>query len=381
MRIIKIIFILIVIMPLVCSCRDVEYVSFMTEEHTGMETKRPEFRGLYILNEGNMGSNKCTLDYLDLDRDSQNVGKYYRNIYGERNPNVVFELGDVGNDIAIYGSKLWMVINCSNKVEVCQASDAHRIGQINIPNCRYIGFDKGYAYISSYAGPVQIDSHCPLGMIYKVDTLSLLKTDSLIVGYQPEQMAINNGKLYVANSGGYRVPEYDNRFSVIDLDHFKVEKQVELGINLHHVLADRLGQIWISSRGDYQQVPSCLYWYENNSIGKIDISVSSMAIAGDSLFYIGSSFNYLTGGYACEYGIIDIQKHRKIETNLFEAKELKQIKIPYGVLVNPFERDFYIMDAKNFVSSGELVHFKADGTYDWKVKTGDIPSCGAFFYK
>lgn len=41
-----------------------------------------------IFNEGNMGSNKCTLDFYD-----STTGKYHRNIYAERNPSVVKELG------------------------------------------------------------------------------------------------------------------------------------------------------------------------------------------------------------------------------------------------------------------------------------------------
>ena len=50
--------------------------------------------GMYLLNEGNMGSNKATIDYLDFCK-----GIYIRNIYGERNPNVIKELGDVGKDL------------------------------------------------------------------------------------------------------------------------------------------------------------------------------------------------------------------------------------------------------------------------------------------
>jgi hypothetical protein len=69
-----------------------------------------------MLNEGNMGSNKCTLDFFDYTK-----GTYYRNIYAEINPNVVKELGDVGNDIKIYGSKLYIVVNVSNKIEVLDA--------------------------------------------------------------------------------------------------------------------------------------------------------------------------------------------------------------------------------------------------------------------
>ena len=61
-------------------------------------------RGFYLVNEGNMGSNKCTLDYFDY-----LTGLYARNFYAERNPDVVKELGDVGNDIGIYGSKLYVV--------------------------------------------------------------------------------------------------------------------------------------------------------------------------------------------------------------------------------------------------------------------------------
>ena len=70
-----------------------------------------EYRGLYVLCEGNMGSNKATLDYLDLQS-----GDYHQNIFPSRNPHQVKELGDVGNDCKIYGNRLWLVINCSNKV-------------------------------------------------------------------------------------------------------------------------------------------------------------------------------------------------------------------------------------------------------------------------
>ena len=65
--------------------------------------------GFYLLNEGNMGTNKATLDYMDFA-----TGVYTRNIYSAANPTQPMEMGDVGNDLAIYGSKLWAVINCSN---------------------------------------------------------------------------------------------------------------------------------------------------------------------------------------------------------------------------------------------------------------------------
>ena len=66
---------------------------------------------MYLLNEGNMGSNKCTIDFYD-----DTTGGDFRNIYPEQNPDIVKELGDVGNDIQIYGDKLFAVVNCSHFV-------------------------------------------------------------------------------------------------------------------------------------------------------------------------------------------------------------------------------------------------------------------------
>ena len=84
------------------SCRKIEIV-VPSEYELVSDGIHPEAnpQGMYLVNEGNMGSNKCTLDYLDYVN-----GYYIRNLYSERNPNVVKELGDVGNDIQIYGSKL-----------------------------------------------------------------------------------------------------------------------------------------------------------------------------------------------------------------------------------------------------------------------------------
>ncbi len=377
MRILKL---LLWLLPLcLFSCREDEYVTYMTDEDTGVPSvEETHFDGLYILNEGNMGANRCTLDYLDLSGTDSTI-HYYRNIYAERNPSTVKELGDVGNDIGIYGSKLWIVVNCSNKVEVCEARSTRRLGQVNIDNCRYLAFDGGFAYVSSYAGPVQVAENCPLGRVYKVDTLTLQKVDSVVVGYQPEEMAIVDGKLYVANSGGYRVPLYDNRIMVIDLATFQVIKEIEVDVNLHRLLADSHGQLWVSTRGNYFDVSPALYCLKDDKVvARLEIPISSMTIFGDSLYYIGTTFSYVDGGYKKDFGIVDVALQRCSVAVTFEAPEIKNITLPYGIIVNPHDRDFYILDAKNYVSSGELLHFDADGHFLWRVSTGDIPSRGVF---
>lgn len=374
------------ILAVVSSCREDFYIIPSQKQDTGVAPTRGNILGMYVLNEGNMGSNKASIDFLDLDENKPTV-HYLRNIYSERNPNVVKELGDVGNDIKIYGSKLWIVVNVSNKVEVATADSCKRITQINIPNCRYLAFKDGFAYVSSYVGPVKFDKDAPLGMVYKVDTVDFKKKDSVVVGYQPEELCIVDNKLYVANSGGYRAPNYDHTLSEIDLATFKEIRKIKVGLNPHHCQVDHYGQIWVTSRGNYNDVPSRIYrLYKGRNqlyevMDSIDTPVSGLSIVGDSLYYYGSAWNKATATNNISYGLINVRTHKIIDTNLFSAPQLKAITMPYGIIVNPVERDFYLMDAKNYVSSGSLLHFKPNGTYDWTVQTGDIPGHATFVYK
>jgi hypothetical protein len=372
------------------SCRNDVMVVPMEDINTGGKTVKSEIIGMYLLNEGNMGSNKATLDYLDLSGKDSTV-HYYRNIYSERNPSTVMSLGDVGNDCQIYGSRLWLVINCSNKVEVARASDAVRIGKVNIPNCRYVTFKDGFAYVSSYVGAVQKsrESDSPLGSVYKVDTLTLEKVDSCAVGYQPEEIAILGHRLYVANSGGYQGMTgqgYESTVSVVDLSTMEETDKIEVAPNLHHLKADQYGQLWVTARGNYMDETSNIYWLEPDGNGNmkvgghLDQSVSDLCIVGDSLYFYGSQWSEVTMTNTVTYGIINVRSHQVVTNTLSTAPEIQKIRMPYGIIVNPLHRDFYLMDAKNYVSSGDLLHFNADGTFDWKVKTGDIPGHATFLY-
>lgn len=377
-------------MMAIASCRSDDYVIYMEEEDTGGKAEQTgDIVGMYVLNEGNMGSNKCTIDYLDLSGTNETV-YYYRNIYSERNPNEVKELGDVGNDVKIYGSKMWIVVNCSNKVEVVDAASCKKIGKLNIPNCRYVAFSGGYAYVSSYVGPVQLGGTAQLGRVYKVDTLSLATVDSVTVGYQPEEMAIVDGKMYIPNSGGYRATgDYDHTVSEIDMATFEEMRKIDVAINPHHCKADKYGQVWVTSRGTYEEpvTPSRLCWLAKDSNGEmakrgeLDIIVSDMDIVGDSLYYIGVNMTYTSSYGEVATGIVNVRTHEIVSSSLSSSPELAAMQVPYGIIVNPIAKDFYLMDAKDYVSSGSLLHFNADGSFDWQVRTGDIPGHATFLYE
>lgn len=359
-------------MVLLVACREEQFI-FVPEE---VEVTLPEYtslQGFYLLNEGNMNSNKATLDYYNF-----RTGRYTRNVFAFANPNVPKEMGDVGNDLGIYGSKLYAVINCSNKIDVMDKNSVKKIGQIDIPNCRYIKFYGGYAYVTSYAGPVELSpEYTQRGYVAKIDTATLQVVDKCLVGFQPDELDIVNGKIYVANSGGYMVPNYENTVSVIDIDTFNEDSRIEIAINLQCCKADSRGMLWLSSRGDYYDNQSKLYVYDtrHQRLAKtLDLRVSNMWLDGDSLYVIGAQFSYVTMNYETTYAIINTLTMEQVSSKFITDGTDASIVMPYGIAVNPITKDIYVTDASSYVDAGRLYCFSSDGIKKWDVRTGDIPA-------
>ncbi|OXG04143.1 DNA-binding beta-propeller fold protein YncE [Flavobacterium araucananum] len=361
------------------SCREEETIFPSTDQGVAAPRSDGKIEGFYLLNEGNMGMNRASIDIFNY-----RTGNYTTDIYSERNPTVVKELGDVGNDIKIYGNKVYAVINCSNKVEVIEKWTAKRIKKIDIPNCRYMAFYKNKAYVSSYSGPVAINPNAEIGFVAEIDTASLEIKRKVTVGYQPEQMVVHNGKLYVANSGGYRVPNYDRTLSVVDLESFTETKKIDVGINLNSMQIDSRGDIYVSSRGDYYNIPSNLYVIDSKTDEKklqLDIPVSGMCLVDDLLYFYSVSWSYLTNSNKVTYGILDTKTKKVISDKLITDGTDKKIMIPYGLQVNPETKEIYITDAQNYVVTGYIYCFTPEGKLKWKTTAGNIPAHIAFITK
>ena len=361
-------------MLLIFSCRDDddEIIPSVVTKVTPSDSVLGPVKGFFLLNEGNMGSNKASLDYFDYAS-----GEYHKNIFPERNPNVVKELGDVGNDIQIYGSKLYAVINCSHLIEVMDVNTAKEISKITVTNCRYIVFKDGYASVSSYAGPVLIDPNARLGEVVKIDTATLQVVGSCTVGYQPEEMVIVGNKLYVANSGGYRVPNYDNTVSVIDLETFEEIKKITVAINLHRMRVDRDGLIYVTSRGDYYDVHSNTYVINSKTdmvAGTLNFPASELYLCGDSLYSYSTEYSKITGKWTINYTIYDTKMRRVVSRSFIKDGTDKLIVTPYALAVNPENGEILVGDAGDYVTPGTLYCFTPRGKKKWSVQTGDIPA-------
>lgn len=335
--------------------------------------------GIYLVNQGNQGSNKARLDFLNFHN-----GFYIRDVFTEYNPEVVKGLGDTGNDVQVYKGKVFAVVNGSHKVEIMDAYSMKRLAQVDVPNCRFIAFDGNCAYVTSYVAKDKEALKTQKGALYCIDLDTYKVTGQVAVGYQPEQLVIKDGKAYVANSGGL-AKDYDNTVSVVDLKSMKVEYDIEVAVNLELMLVDAEGTIWVSSRGNYGDVSSTLNYlvkkgdkYELG--GSVNVPVSSMALAGDKIYVIGSTYTNTNGTWALTttYNIVNA-KTRELESGSFitDCTE-SDITTAYTVTVNPGNGDIYVTDAKDYVSSGTLHCYTGSGKHKWSVRTGDIPDRIAF---
>ena len=149
---------------------------------------------------------------------------------------------------------------------------------------------------------------------------------------------------------------------------------------------DQYQQIWVTSRGNYNDIPSNLYCLAKNTttgqyevVKDMKLPCSRFDIRGDSLFYYHSVTDYEKHQTTNTFGIVNV-KRREALTHSFlaDAAELVQ---PYNLVLQPNEGNLYIADATDFKSSGFLYCYSYAGKFKWKVKTGDIPCAIAFVKK
>lgn len=340
-----------------------------------------ELGRLYILNEGVMGMGNSSIDFYDFAD-----GTYVTDAFPAANPDVPFGLGDTGNDLAVYGGKLWAVMNGSDLVEVMDALTIEHIRAIDVPACRDIAFSGRYAYVTSWAGNVSDDGD-RTGMVYRIDINSLSIAGTVEVGYQPEDIAALDGKIYVANSGGM-TDGYDNRLSIIDEESFSLERTVEIAANICDIAPDAYGRLWISSSGDYYSVHSGIYVYDTVS-GTVlkpesganilpewinDIRVSSMYSTGSHLWVLGNEneWDYTAGaGKYCLY-TIDCQALTMTRTELSRTGA-ESIYNPYGIWVSPDEKTIAITDAASYTEPGYILFLDANLNFVSSFQTGFLP--------
>jgi YVTN family beta-propeller protein len=309
---------------------------------------------IYILSEGLINMNNSTLAKFNFQNQELNTD-YFLSINNRG-------LGDTGNDMAIYGSKLYIVVNVSGSVEVINAGTGSSLKQIKLINesnisrqPRYIAFNENKAYVCNFDGTV-----C------RIDTATLQIEATVECGENPDGICVANGKLYVSNSGGLNYPNYDNTVSVIDLATFTEVKKITVAINPGKILSDNEGDVYLVSRGDYGN--SGYKFQKINSVRDElvqtfdDINALNFTIHNDTAYI----YNYDFNTKECWIKVFDCLQDNVISENFIT--DSTTLITPYGIDVNPKNGDVYVTDAKNYLVYGNIFCFDNTGKLRFQLK-------------
>ena len=312
--------------------------------------------GLYVLSEGLFNNNNTTLTYYDYTTKAVTTDQF-----SAVNSRI---LGDTGNDVEVYGSKMYIIMNVSSTIEIVDVKTTKSIKQILMQDGstkrkpRYVTFSGGRAYISSYDNTVAV-----------LDTATLTINQFIKVGNNPEQLAVANGKLYVANSGGLSYPNYDNTVSVIDLATLTETKKITVVANPTKLAADQYGDVIVLSSGNYSTVAPAMTVIDS----KTDLVKTQTAFNGGQMF-ISGDYAYITSGSAIK--LFNVKTMTLEKANFITDGTV--VTTAYGVTVDSTTGDVFVTDAKNYSSTGEMFCFDKNGVKKYSIKTGINPNHVAF---
>jgi len=319
--------------------------------------------GAYILNNGNWGGNDANIVYYDFAQ-KLTSGDIFRSQNGKM-------LGDLGQDILVHGSKMYVTAYGSNVIYVldkdCKLiktiqSDGFPAG-LQGPRC--MAADQRKVYMTFY------DS----GHLAVLDTTSLNFENQVKVGYNPEGVVVANGKVYVANSGGNNYPNYDNTVSVINLNTFSVTKTLEVPINPTIMVKDNQEDVYFVSMGDYGDIPNTV----SRIVTGVDVVTkvgngTMIASAGDKLYMVYAQYGMLPG--QVQYIEYDAINERVNTTNFITDGTIPQN--PYSISYDKSTGNIYIGES-DYVTNGTMNIYSSAGKKQTSFDTGGLNPQKAVF--
>lgn len=212
----------------------------------------PEFpsqftpEGAWILCAGNFDQNNSTLDFFNPKYPDELVTRVFESTNHRA-------LGSNATDMTIHGGKMYITVSTSATLEITDLRGnalktltfATETGTPRQP--RYVTASGSNVYVSLYDGYVAV-----------IDTVALQITQTIPVGPNPEDLCTFGGKLYVAESGGYVYPSYNNTVGVIDLATNQVVGHIITPTNPNRLATDRLGNLYVHCFGNFADEPNSL---------------------------------------------------------------------------------------------------------------------------
>jgi YVTN family beta-propeller protein len=305
--------------------------------------------GLLILNEGLFNHNNSELTWSNF---SQGID--FQNVF---NAQTNRGLGDTGNDLQIYGNKIYIVVNVSNTIEVLDKNTGSSIRQINMiqgsqgKQPRSIVFYQGKGYVSCFDGYVDV-----------IDTATLTVIERIQVGTNPEGLCVSNNKLFVSNSGGLNAPAMDSTVSVVDLNTHEELLKIVVGKNPGEIISVN-NSVFVLVRGNYGSIPSRLK--RISSITNILEETYNFDVSS-----ISASSNHIYFSYDNTIGKFDLNTNAVINSTWIQNSSVTLYKVQFLPIINQLA----IFDAKNYTNSGNVKMYSTDGILQKTIQSGLNPS-------
>ncbi|MGN0201683.1 MAG: hypothetical protein ACI399_02105 [Candidatus Cryptobacteroides sp.] len=348
-----------------------------SKEEADEKDVQPSAERIYILNDGGYGANNASLSVLDLE-----TGEVTADIFSAANGS---PLGDTANDLLVLEDKIVIAVNGSNIIQVCGTDGKSLARTESVPNVRKLVADEknGCFYATSYADD---------GYVAKLslnDCSLLAKAD---VGYEPEGIVLYEGKLFVANTGGYAYlggHDYEQTVSVVDAATMTQTGTIDTGLkNLYgaflqnekypeYVLVNAAGDYWSSPAGSV--VIDCRTC---SVIARFDFPATYAATLGDSFFTVGSDYDAATHEYTYHTNRISVgpdgvtvspglaPEAPSADDGIVRA--VKSMSSPSGIFIDA-DGSVFVTDAGDYVNRGFVHRFNADGTFVGKYAVGVCP--------
>ncbi|OFX74306.1 MAG: hypothetical protein A2X12_06440 [Bacteroidetes bacterium GWE2_29_8] len=342
-----------------CYCKKEPKAPIYNNEPAIEDTEKQQ-RKLFVLNEGLFNMNNSSITLYNIDNKMVQA-----DVFEMQNGR---KLGDTGNDMQIYGGKMYVVINVSSQIEVINPKTSKSIKQIPVFNSnkprqpRRITFHKNRAFVCCFDGTVAV-----------IDTNSLEITQYINVGRNPDGITVANNKLYVCNSGGLSSPNYDNTVSVIDLNTLKEIKKINVAINPYTIKADNYGDVYVISRGNYADVKMRLQIINSNTdelkYTFTEFEALNFTINGDTAYIY--YYDFVSGGDS-KIMTLNVKNEEILSYNFITDNT--EIQTVYGIAIDKITNDVYISDAKGFTSKGIVYCFDQYGKNTSSFKAGLNPS-------
>jgi YVTN family beta-propeller protein len=339
-----------------CAAMAAPFLTGCKDDDDRPEPPVVESEYIYVLNSGNFGSNDAGLSMYNVDD-----GVVTKDIFEARNGR---RLGDTGQDLAVYGSKMYIAVYGESTVEVTDL-EAKSITQIRTEGQpRYFALDGGKVYVTYYNGYVA-----------RIDTATLSVEAKVQVGRNPEQMTAANGKLYVANSGGldlFTETGADKTVSVIDLATFTETKKIEVAINPCNIVSDDRGYVYVVSMGNYANIPGALQKIDsktdNAPVVMEDLNGTYLAVLENTLYTIhtqyGADGTRIDGFYSW-----DAANNRLLSDRFIGTTEIAR---PFQINADKTSGDLYITES-DYVTDGKVYLFDRTGKFVTGFEAGLNP--------